>query len=90
MMWSEVLFGAIILIGLVEWIKKLDSNNKWKKAYKYMPLLLSVAPAVLLGIYNGTWNLGFIALNWLSIFSISTLGHDNIIEIIRDKFKTSV
>ena len=90
MNWTEILFGSIILIGLIEWLKQLDKNNKWKKAYKFLPLLLSVAPAVLVGIYHDTWNVGFIALNWLSIFSISTLGYDNIIEVINQRFKSSI
>lgn len=86
MTWTEILFGAIILIGIIEWLKGLDKDSKLKRYYKFFPLVLGILPALLIGLYNETWNVGFIALNWLSIFSFSTLGYQNIIEIIQKKF----
>jgi hypothetical protein len=90
MTWTEILFGAIILIGIIEWLKTLDKESKLKRYYKYLPLLLASIPAVLIAIYNNTWNVGFIVLNWLSIFSFSTLGYQNIIKIVQKKFNTQL
>lgn len=85
MNWEEVVFGAVSIIGLIEWIKSFDKEKKWKKFYKFLPLLLSTLPAILISHMNDEFIWSNIILLQLGIFSFSIIGYHNIVELINKK-----
>ena len=87
--WQTLLYSSIFVVGMCEWIKKYDKEDKFKPAYKYLPVVLAAAAAALLffagGEEAGVW-IG--VFNGLLIFSTSTLTYDTLIETITRKFKS--
>ena len=89
MQWQEIIFGAISVIGIIEWLKQLDPENKLKKFYKFLPILVSAIPAVLISHSAGNFIWSSILLNLTVIFSFSTLGYQAIVETIEKRIKNS-
>jgi len=85
MNWEEVIFGAVSIIGLIEWLKSFDKEKKWKKYYKLLPLLLSSIPAILISHMNNQFIWSNVILLQLGIFSFSIIGYNNAIELIQKK-----
>ena len=87
MNWEEITFGAITVAGMVEWLKTFDKESKWKKYYKFLPLLSSTIPAFLIALYINDFRFSVVALNYLGIFSASILGYETVIDTIQKKLK---
>lgn len=87
MNWTEITFGAVAITGLIEWVKSFDKEKKWKKYYKFLPLVFSIIPAILFSNIAEIDSWSYILLMWLGIFSFSILGYENIIETIQSKIK---
>jgi len=85
--WYEILFGAVSIVGFIEWIKGFDKEKKFKKYYKFLPLILSAAPAVFFAHYTDNFVWSYILLQWMGIFSFSIIGYQNIIELIQKRTK---
>lgn len=88
MNWEEITFGAIVSVGLIEWLKAFDKEKKWKKYYKLLPLLVSFVPAYFISTIDGAFSIPEVMLNQLGIFSFSILQYTTIIEVIEKKLKT--
>lgn len=88
MNWQLVLAGAISITGFIEWIKSFDKEKKLKKYYKFLPLILAIAPAVFISYQESSISWSYILFNWMLIFSFSVIGYDNIIDTIQKKIKT--
>ena len=87
MNWQEVLYGAVAITGLIEWIKSFDKEKKWKKYYKFLPLVLAIVPAVFFANIADQSSWSYILLLWMGIFSFSILGYESIIETIQKKIQ---
>lgn len=81
MNYQIILFGAISIVGLAEWLKAFDKEDKLKKWYNLLPLLLGIPVGVILTVYQkDPWYMGF--LYWGALVSVSVLAYNTIIETI--------
>lgn len=87
MNWQEIIFCAIAVVGIIEWIKNLDPEKKLKKFYKFFPVVISIIPAILISNLSSEGSWASVVLNTLVIFSFSTLGYQTIVETIEKNIK---
>lgn len=80
--YEMLLFGAMAVVGLAEWLKSFDTIDKLKKFYAVLPALLAIPVAVIVTVYQkDVWYLGF--MNWAILVSMSVLGYTTIVESIK-------
>jgi len=81
-----LVFGAITVVGLAEWFKSFDKEDKLKKYYNLLPLILSIPVAIILTLsQDDPWYLGF--LYWGVTVGFSVLGYTTVIETIQKMLK---
>lgn len=77
-----LLFGAIAIVGLAEWFKTFDGEDKLKKWYNLLPLIIALPVAVVLVLQEGLpWYTTFIY--WGLEVSLSVLGYTTIIQSVK-------
>lgn len=85
-LWQAITLGAIVTVGFVEWFKDLDRKNKFKKLYRFSPIIPSAIVGftftfIVNGEYSWSWHVGLT----LAILSVSVLAYKTIVEKI-EKF----
>lgn len=83
--WGVILACAIVVVGIIEYIKKLDKDKKLKKVYKYLPIPFSFGIGLIPIFINNGFKFWPFILTVLLIFAISTIGHDMIIKFVKEK-----
>ena len=80
--YEMLLFGAMAVVGLTEWIKSFDKEDKLKKLYSFIPGILAIPVAIIITAYQAdVWYLGF--MSWAILVSMSVLGYTTIISSIK-------
>ena len=83
--WGIIIASAMIVTGIIEYIKEIDKKDKLAKWYKWFPLPLSFGVAIINVFINDGFKFWPFMLTGFLIFSISTIGHDVIIRFIKQK-----
>lgn len=86
MNYEVIIFGAIAVVGLGDWLKAFDQKDKLKKFYNLIPLILAVPVGIIITIYQQEpWYMSF--LYWAVEVSVSVLAYNNIIATIKNLSK---
>jgi len=87
--WELLVFGAVVVVGLIEWIKKFSWVQKLKKFFNWFPLVGAIIAGLAVSSYlEGALNVASWGLYSLGILSISVLGYQNIVEYVRNKVES--
>lgn len=84
-LWGIIIASAMVVTGIIEYIKELDKKDKLVKLYKWLPLPLSFSVAVINVFINNGFKFWPFMLTGFLIFSVATLGHDVIIRFVKTK-----
>ena len=84
--YEMILIGAVAIVGLSDWLKAFDGQDKLKKFYNLLPLIIAVPVAIIMTVYQkDPWYLGF--MYWAVEVAVAVLAYNNIIATIK-KFGT--
>lgn len=76
--------GLIVaIVGLCEFIKKLDNLDKFKKFYIFLPLVFSIVAS----LFMSTGGFKAISLNTFIYFGVSTLAYKTVLRAFLSKKK---
>ncbi len=79
---DTILYGSIAIVGISEWLKSFDKEQKLKRFYNFLPLILSLPVAIILVKQAELpWYMTF--LYWGMELSLSVLGYSTIISSIK-------
>ena len=84
--WMLLLGCSAGAIGLIEWAKTFDKEEKLKWLYKLMPLVTSVGIGLAVTMQN--FEVGQFVVNSLIILSFSVLGYTTIVNFVKKKIET--
>jgi len=89
--WTYILYSAIVVVGLIEFIKDLDEKGRLKKFYPWLAIFLSIVCSVVLDRFLAD-ELGFwsIVLHALIIFATSTLTYDTVVDNLKLRMKNKL
>jgi len=82
--WLIILLGAVIVVGVTEFIKSIDKKDKIKKYYFVFPIVMSfVAGFINTFVGIGVFNVWMFLLNSLVIFGFSIIGYESILKLVQ-------
>ncbi len=80
--WNLILASAIIVIGLTEYIKSWDKEEKVKKIYKLFPLILSFLTSFIVSLIEG-FVIGSFIFTGLLTLAFSVVGYESIMKFMQ-------
>lgn len=82
--WLIILLGAVIVVGVTEFIKSIDKKDKIKKYYFIFPIGMSFVSGLITTFVGiGVFNVWMFLLNALVIFGFSVIGYESILKLVQ-------
>lgn len=80
--WNMIFAGAIIVLGLTEYIKSFDRQEKLKSIYGLFPLGISILAGLTISGLQGfsIWSFVF---NNLLVLGFSIIGYESILKFVK-------
>lgn len=86
--WLIILLGAVIVVGVTEFIKSIDKKNKIRKYYFVFPIGMSFISGLITTFVGiGVFNVWMFLLNSLVIFGFSIIGYESILKLVQKQIE---
>jgi hypothetical protein len=85
-LWTPIIFGAVAVVGLIEWFKSFKWAAKLKPYYNWLPFAGAIVAGLATSAYTtGDFSVAAWAVHALGILSVSVLAYKNIVELVQKK-----
>lgn len=82
--WMLISLGAIIVVGITEFVKSIDKEGKLKKGYFAFPLSMSFLSGLIITFVGlQSFNVWMFLLNALVILGFSVIGYESILKLVQ-------